>query len=285
LDTRFVGTLVIIAIISTAAGTLMFGGVTPVGYSILTNEFPKDPMSKGRFLASKDTDHLTMSLLVDKPIAMLELSYWYLVATSYEFSEEDLEGWDELSMSEKASRVGLIPSMMEQTDFPFNDEIRPEELDVTSGSDKFKLLVYDFSDFLDWAPDPVSGLPVLHGVMFNESGILTNYFVGAPGFVGYGRTLKIISITRNSNETRYSIEEKGSQPEGTLPMDESPHLGIVKFADLKQDEILAIELTIDPSSGLPYDSMARVYLDFLHIVRLELDGELEEVFTTLFYTA
>ena len=87
LDTRFAGTLVIIAIFSTAAGSLMFGGVTPVGYSILTNEFPTDPVGKGRFLVSKDTDHLTLSLLVDEPSAMLELSYWYMVETPYEISE------------------------------------------------------------------------------------------------------------------------------------------------------------------------------------------------------
>ena len=285
MDTRFVGTLVIIAIVSTAAGTLMFGGVTPVGYSVLTNEFPTDPVGKGRFLAKRDTDHLTISLLVDEPAAMLELSFWYLVATPYEISEEDLIGWDELSPSEKASRVGLIPSIMEQIEFPFNDGIQPEELDVTSGTDKFTLLVYDFSDFIDWAPDPVLGLPVIHGVMFNESGIVSNYFVGAPGFMGFGRTLKIVSIGRDYNETRYSIEEKGAQPEGTLPMEEAPHLGMVKFADLKQDEILAVELTIDPSSGLPYNSKSGVYLDLLHIVRIELDGELKEVFTTLFYTA
>jgi len=285
MDTRFAGTLVIIAMVSTAAGSLMFGGVTPVGYSILTNEYPTDPVGKGRFLASKDTDHLTISLLVDKPAAMLELSFWYLVESPYEITEENLVGWDKLSMSEKASRVGLIPSMMELKEFPFSDGIHPEELDVTSGSDEFKLFVYDFSDIIDWASDPVLDLRVIHGVMFNESGFISNYFVGAPGFMGYKQTLKIISVSRNNNETRYSIEEKGGQPAGTLSMDEAPHLGIIKFADLMQDEMLAVELTIDPSAGLPYNSMARVYFDFLHIVRIELDGELKEVLTNLFYTA
>jgi hypothetical protein len=284
MDTRFAGILVIIAIVSTAVGSLMFGGVTPVGYSILTNEYPTDPVGKGRFLAIKDTDHLTLSLLVDEPVAMLELSFWYLVETPYEISEVDQVGWDGLSMMEKASRVGLIPSMIELIEFPFNDGIQPEELDVTSGSDKFKLFVYDFSDFIDWAPDPVLGLQVIHGVLFNESGILTNYFVGAPGFMGYGRTLRIVSVSRNYNETRYSIEEKGTQPAGTLPIDESPHLGIIKFPDLKQDEILAVELTMDPSAGLPYNSKANLWLDFMHIVRIELDGELMEVFPILFYT-
>jgi len=276
LDKRFLGSLVIIAIISTAVGMLMFARSVEAPYTILTYEYPKDPSGRGSLPTTGEKDHILLSLLVNKPLSLLSISYSYLGTSELDMEKMDQSGWSGLSMMEKASRVGLIPDLIDmQRDLSMPLGWSSQSYELKWGARRFDMVVYDFSNYTAWVGGSLPGLPVLHGVLFDESGNLTGYFTGSPGFLGWKNAVLGISVARGGEETKYAPERKGVQQEGTTPIDEAPKLGVVEFRDLRPDEIVTVDLTIDPGR-LPST------VNFTNIIGIGINGRPHEVLATFF---
>ena len=56
-------------------------------------------------------------------------------------------------------------------------------------------------------------------------------------------------------------------------MNRAPELGLVQFRDVRIDDILTVDLAIDPSK------MRSTH--YLHIVEIEVDGTASETFVTM----
>jgi hypothetical protein len=272
LDRKFVGVLVIVAIISTAIGLIIFSRSMETIYTILTYDFPKDPVGRGAFSTSKEINHLTLGLLLDKQVDTVSISFMSLVEADkklYQITNDDLVGD---TLVERASQAGIIPQMMNLTDFPHPHDWKPEEIEVISGNTTYDLVLFDFSNISIWAPKPETNLPVIHGVLFDVYGNFSGYFQGGPGYLGWGRALRSITIRRNSNETKYAMVTKGGQPAGTRPMEEAPRLGMVSERNLQKEDIISIDMALDQSKlalGM-----------YIQIVKIRIDGRTREVFIT-----
>jgi hypothetical protein len=187
----------------------------------------------------------------------------------YPITNDDLAGD---TLVEKATGTGIIPNMLNMTDFPIDHDWGPQEIEVESGNATYDLVLFDFSNITMWATDPETRTPVIHGVMFEANGNLSGYYQGGPGYLGWGSALRSITIRRNSNETKYSLETKGGQPEGTLPMMDAPRLGVVREYDLEKDDIISLDLALDQSK-LPQ-------MKYILVFRIDIDGSNREAYIT-----
>ena len=265
-----------IAIVSTAIGTLMFAHSAKTPYTILAYEYPKDPAGRGSLPTTGEKDHILLSLLVNKPMSLLSISYSYLHTSELDMEDVDQTGWSGLSVLEKASRVGLIPELLDmQAELPIPLDWRSEELKLEWGQSKFDMVVYDFCNYTAWAPDAIPDLALLQGVLFDEGGNLTGYFTGSPGFLGWEYAVLGVSIRRGEQEMKYAPEQKGVQQEGTEPINDAPRLGKVELKDLKRDEIVTVDLTIDPSK-------LSAGANFTNVIRVGINGVPHEVLATFF---
>ena len=272
MERKFAGTLAIVAIISTTIGMIIFSRAPESAYTILTYDFPKDAVGRGAFSTSKEINHLTLGILLDRPVGTVMISYANLMQASpklFPVTNDDLVGE---TLVERASSAAIIPQMMNLTDFPIPQDWQPEELEVVSGNTTFQLVLFDFSNISSWAPMPQSDLPVIHGVLFDADGNLSGYYQGGPGYLGWGNALRSLTVRRNSNETKYALETKGSQPVGTLPMDDAPRLGRIKEGGLGADDIISVDLALDQSK------LAQER--YIQIVRIEIDCKPRETFVT-----
>ena len=124
MDRKFVGVLVIVAIISTTVGIIIFSRSAASAYSILTYDFPKDAVGRGAFSTSKEINHLTLGVLLNQPAGLVSISYVNLRQADqklFPVTNEDLVGE---TRGEKASSAAIIPHMMNLTDFPIPHDWR-----------------------------------------------------------------------------------------------------------------------------------------------------------------
>jgi hypothetical protein len=251
---------------------IIFGRSVESIYTILTYDFPKDVVGRGAFSTSKEINHLTLGLLLEKPVGLLTISYSNLMEANkklFPVTNDDLVGD---TLVEKASNVSIIPLMLNLTDFPIPHDWEPEEMEVISGNTTYTLVLFDFSNISTWTPMPETNLPVMHGVLFDSNGNLSGYYQGGPGYLGWGRSLRSLTIRRNSMETKYALETKGGQPVGTLPMVNASSLGTIKECDLVKDDIVSIDMALDQSKL----SQGR----YIQIVTIEIDGQTRETLVT-----
>jgi hypothetical protein len=272
MDSRFLGTLVIIGIISTAIGLVIFSRSAESAYTIVSYDYPKDAVGRGKISTSKEINHITLSMVLDRDASRVTISLANLREADtklYPITNDDLVGD---TLVEKATGTGIIPHMLNMTDFPIDHDWGSQEIEVESGNTTYDLVLFDFSNITLWAPDPETKIPVMHGVMFEANGNLSGYYQGGPGYIGWGNALRSITIRRNSNETKYSMETKGGQPEGTLPMEDAPRLGMIRENDLKKDDIISVDLALDQSK--------LTQTKYILIFRIDIDGKNREVYIT-----
>jgi hypothetical protein len=268
MDRRFLGTLAMIGIISTAIGTVIFGRASPASYSVLFYEYPKVG-GRGMFSAEREIEHLTFGLVVNEPVSSVKVSYSYLREIEETHPPEEV-GVD--STLDIARQTGLIPWMMNLSNFPISQGWGPEEFEIDADGMTYQLWLFDFSNVTLWAEEPEPSMPIIHGVLFEEGGNFSGYYVGAPGYLGWGGALQSLTIAIKSEEEKYSVTSKGAQPAGTRPIAEAPANGIIGSEDLEKDDLMSIDLALDPSK-LAQGS-------YVQIVRLNIDGRTEEVFVT-----
>lgn len=276
MDRRFVGLLLMIGIASTAAGALIFARGPQSAYSLVENEYPIDPRGRGYLPLTSGTARFQLGVLLNKPAGRLTISFATLVNTSYELSGVEPQTWGEMELRDKASHVALIGEILNLTEDYLGDiDCRVEELDLVSGEDGYQLVLFDFSNSSIWSSRAEGDLPLLHGVLFDGNGNISGYFRGSPGFPGWPSAIQSISIKLNSNETKYAPMRKDAQMEGTLPLDQAPRSGMIQLEDLKRNDLLSIDLALDPgrmgSAGL------------IVTLRIHMDGLLREVVPILLH--
>jgi hypothetical protein len=223
-------------------------------------------------MTSKEINHLTIGLLLDRPADTVSISFVSLMEANkklYPVTNDDLVGD---TLVERASSAAIVPQMLNLTDLPIPHDWSPEEIEVISGNTTYDLVLFDFSNISIWAPMPETNLPVIHGVLFNYDGNLSGYYQGGPGYLGWGRALRSLTIRRNSNETKFALVTKGGQPAGTFPMEEAPPMGMVREYDLEKEDIISIDMALDQSK-LPQGN-------YIQIVRIAIDGQTREMFVT-----
>jgi len=275
-DRRFLGLLLMIGIASTAAGALIFARGAKSAYSVIENEYPIDPRGRGYLPLTSGTARFQLGILLNKPAGRLTVSFATLVNTSYKLSGVEPQTWGEMELQDKASHVALIGEILNLTEEYLSDiDCRVEELDVVSGEDAYRLVLFDFSNTSTWSSRAERDLPLLHGVLFDGIGNISGYFRGSPGFPGWPSAVQSISVKLNSNETKYAPMRKDAQMEGTLPLDQAPHSGTIELEDLKKNDLLSMDLVVDPgrmgSAGL------------VVILRIHLNGLLREVVPILLH--
>jgi len=265
-----------IGIASTAAGAVIFARGPRSAYSVVENEHPIDPRGRGYLPLTGGTARFQLGILLNKPAGRLTVSFVTLVNTSYELSGAEPQTWDEMDLQGKASHVAVIGEILNLTEKYLSDiDCRVEDLDLVSGEDEYRLVLFDFSNSSIWSSRAEGDLPLLHGVLFEGTGNISGYFRGSPGFPGWPSAIQSISIKLNSNETKYAPMAKDAQMEGTLPLDQAPRSGTIELEDLKKNDLLSIDLAVDPgrmgSAGL------------IVILRIHLNGLLKEVMPILLH--
>lgn len=276
MDRRFLGLLLIIGIVSTAAGALIFARRPRSAYSVVENVYPVDPRGRGYLPLTSGTARFQLGILLNKPVGRMTVSFATLVNTSYKLSGVDSQTWDQMGLEDKASHVGLIGEILNLTEKYLSDiDCRVEELDLITGENGDRLVLYDFSNSTSWSNKAEGSLPLLHGVLFDGKGNISGYFRGTAGFPGWSSAIQSISVKLNSNETKYAPMRKDAQMEGTLPLDQASASGTIQLEDLNRDDLLSIDLAVDSgrlgSAGL------------IVILRIQLNGLLTDVMPILFH--
>ena len=272
-DRRFVGLLLMITIASVALGSIIFAPWGGSEYTILSNDYPKDPKGRGYMPTTGETDRFLISILVSRPLEEVTLQFAYLANTSYRLSKELPEGWDQLDLAERARHVGSIPHILNRTGEFGGIPWSTRTFDLQWGDKKYTLILFDFSNLTLWAGRNGSTVACLQGVLFDEEGEIAGYFPGRKDFLGYERAVQRIFVERSGERVEYAPVSTGVHPPGTTPLKKAPPFGRVNFTDLRRDEIVSVGLEVNPA--------ALGSAEYICILDLKVNGEDKDSFVYL----
>jgi len=272
-DRKFVGLLLMITIASIALGSIIFARWAGSEYTILSNDYPKDPKGRGYMPTTGETDRFLISVLVSRPLEEMTVEFAYLANTSYRPAEELPEGWDQMDPTQRARYVGSIPYILNRTGEFGGISWSTRIFDLHWGDKKYRLVLFDFSNLTLWAGRNGSTVACLQGVLFDEEGEIAGYFPGRRDFLGYDGAVQRIFVERSGERVEYAPVSKGVQPPGTTPLKKAPPFGRVNFTDLRKDEIVSVGLEVNPA--------ALGSAEYIYILDLKVNGEDRESFVHL----
>ena len=273
MDKRFVGLLLMIGIGSVALGSIIFARWGGAEYTILTNDYPKDPFGRGYMPLTEETDRFLMSILVSRPLEEVSLDFAYLVNTTYEAPEQPPQRWNHMDLTVRAAQIGPIPRILNRSGEFGGLQWSTRTYKLEWNDRKYALVLFDFSNITFWAGRNASAVDSLQGVLFDEDGKVAGYFPGRRVFLGYPEALQRLYIERSGKRVEYAAVSKGVQPPGTLPLSQTPAFGRVNFTEVRKDEIVSVGFEVNPARLSP--------TEYVYLTYLAVNGEQRETFAYL----
>ncbi len=267
-DRRLLGTLAIAAIISSALVNLLFAEKVERTIEILKNDW--DVPSAGHLPMQERRFPYTLSMMIRRPVHDLVLKFAVLRNQTF---VANYTGWQDLTMKEKALRMGRIRELDENVrnlSELVDLDVLQTEVDFDWEGERFKLLLLDYSPCLEGLAPPQAGMDIslVFALVFDGAGNLSQFYSGYPEFfLARKSSIQDLVIQLNDNATRYSPTVV-DQP-GCFSLDDLPALGTVRFRDLGKDDRLFFSMAVNGARVGGWEAI-------MQVVQIRLDGEYQD---------
>ncbi len=241
---------------------------------VLKNTHP-ETLREYASVQSGDRMDFSFGLLSRANARMLEILYCTMVQTG-NLSVEQAEVTAS-SLRARSEAIGAIATMIEETQNQFIPHL-VLDLVVEMDGASYPAVFYDFPLVRLYADSSLSGL-VCTSFMVLQNGTNLLYFEGysdfflnrlggfdvkLPGGQEVRSSIASLRIRRHGHTSSYS--SSAIAPAGWQPMEDSPGFGRVEFEDVKKNEELSVDFTIETPTR-PKGMIAQ-------IIRVYIDAEL-----------
>ncbi len=285
-DRKLVGILAIALILSTGAFSFIVGERVKEPIEILKHAWniPRNaqgdyalPRTEGRYVHS-------LGLVIRKPVRRLEILFATLENSTFQLESNASIDPSPAEQFLTIEGVGSMTSRIQGYAESSGARLENVGFSLAYSGGEYDGRLIDFTDLVR----PVAqeelqhSLPTVHALLFNSSGLASQYYRGYPDFY-LNRETAILDLTiqHNQNVTRYS--QRTTEQGTSLLMKYSPQIGRIVFDDLAKEDQVFVTTAIDSARPELSYIVNPPWEAVIHLALIFVDGEYYDGLATLIY--